>query len=292
MATRGAGWIRHARNASWTLPARYARGVPEQRIRRLEFAELPKTISGKIRRVDLHAREAGQGERTEPARAEKRVLGRGFPRPASRALTLTRVSEVEAVQPLGDAARLLSAFALDDEVDDDLQAAIGDGLDRDECRAGTDPRAGRYRRRKPHLVQPVVDPEAHALEVEDLTPHRHQQREGQESVSNRGAERACSGTLRIDVDPLVIIGRIRERVDLVLSDLAPLAVPQVFAREGCQLGNAGDSRGHSCSSVRDALGYVRSVRSCDLETVPDGVRDSESVARQDDHGNLALGSLL
>ena len=30
---------------------------PYQRVRRLEFAELPKTISGKIRRVELRARE-------------------------------------------------------------------------------------------------------------------------------------------------------------------------------------------------------------------------------------------
>ncbi len=34
--------------------------APYQRIRRLEFAELPKTISGKIRRVELRRREAGR----------------------------------------------------------------------------------------------------------------------------------------------------------------------------------------------------------------------------------------
>ncbi|OYV60413.1 MAG: AMP-dependent synthetase [Actinobacteria bacterium 21-73-9] len=33
--------------------------APYKRVRRLEFAELPKTISGKIRRVELRAREAG-----------------------------------------------------------------------------------------------------------------------------------------------------------------------------------------------------------------------------------------
>jgi acetyl-CoA synthetase len=31
-----------------------------KRIRRLEFGELPKTISGKIRRVELRAQETGQ----------------------------------------------------------------------------------------------------------------------------------------------------------------------------------------------------------------------------------------
>ena len=42
---------------------------PYLRVRRLEFAELPKTISGKIRRVELRAREdelAGSG-RSVPA---------------------------------------------------------------------------------------------------------------------------------------------------------------------------------------------------------------------------------
>jgi acyl-CoA synthetase (AMP-forming)/AMP-acid ligase II len=33
--------------------------APFQRIRRIEFMELPKTISGKIRRVELREREAG-----------------------------------------------------------------------------------------------------------------------------------------------------------------------------------------------------------------------------------------
>jgi acetyl-CoA synthetase len=46
---------------------RYAREhlAPYQRIRRLEFYELPKTISGKIRRVELRAREAGEEPRGE-----------------------------------------------------------------------------------------------------------------------------------------------------------------------------------------------------------------------------------
>jgi len=38
-----------------------ARLAPYQRIRRIEFRELPKTISGKIRRVELRRAEAGRG---------------------------------------------------------------------------------------------------------------------------------------------------------------------------------------------------------------------------------------
>ena len=43
--------------------------APYQRVRRLEFAELPKTISGKIRRVELGAREVELAEAPTPARA-------------------------------------------------------------------------------------------------------------------------------------------------------------------------------------------------------------------------------
>jgi len=44
--------------------------APFKRVRRLEFAELPKTISGKIRRVELRNLEAERrgGDRYDPAR--------------------------------------------------------------------------------------------------------------------------------------------------------------------------------------------------------------------------------
>ena len=42
-----------------------ARLAPYKRIKRIEFAELPKTISGKIRRVELRRREAGAEEFSE-----------------------------------------------------------------------------------------------------------------------------------------------------------------------------------------------------------------------------------
>src|SRR6185295_19155016 len=47
--------------------------APYKRIRRLEFAELPKTISGKIRRVELRGNEAAAveaGERVEHSYSE------------------------------------------------------------------------------------------------------------------------------------------------------------------------------------------------------------------------------
>jgi acetyl-CoA synthetase len=44
--------------------------APYKRVRRLEFAELPKTISGKIRRVELRRQEAERhAGATPPTRA-------------------------------------------------------------------------------------------------------------------------------------------------------------------------------------------------------------------------------
>jgi acetyl-CoA synthetase len=50
-----------------------------KRVRRLEFAELPKTISGKIRRVDLRARERAQREQPSNARADNEYWEEDFP---------------------------------------------------------------------------------------------------------------------------------------------------------------------------------------------------------------------
>jgi acetyl-CoA synthetase len=52
-----AGWPADRETALSIL--RHARETlaPYKRVRRLEFAELPKTVSGKIRRVDLRAQE-------------------------------------------------------------------------------------------------------------------------------------------------------------------------------------------------------------------------------------------
>ncbi|RBP14385.1 acetyl-CoA synthetase [Roseiarcus fermentans] len=46
---------------------------PYKRVRRIEFAELPKTASGKIRRVELRARETDLAEKGERAEREFRI---------------------------------------------------------------------------------------------------------------------------------------------------------------------------------------------------------------------------
>jgi acetyl-CoA synthetase len=51
------GWEPTAQTARAIFEFSRARLAPYNRIRRLEFADLPKTISGKIRRVELRANE-------------------------------------------------------------------------------------------------------------------------------------------------------------------------------------------------------------------------------------------
>jgi acetyl-CoA synthetase len=73
-----AGWAPDAGTAEDIM--RYARErlAPFQRIRRLEFADLPKTISGKIRRVELRAQENDRHEAaTEAGRAAAGHTGAG-----------------------------------------------------------------------------------------------------------------------------------------------------------------------------------------------------------------------
>jgi acetyl-CoA synthetase len=57
--TLAAGWEPDRATALAVFRHSRARLAPYLRVRRLEFAELPKTISGKIRRVELREREVG-----------------------------------------------------------------------------------------------------------------------------------------------------------------------------------------------------------------------------------------
>ena len=71
-----------ARDRAGLFRFRRERMSPYMRIRRLQFMELPKTISGKIRRVELrqHAASAGSAWRGIPRG--------GFPRSRRRVSTL------------------------------------------------------------------------------------------------------------------------------------------------------------------------------------------------------------
>jgi acetyl-CoA synthetase len=67
-----AGWAAGAATAEAIFAHSREQLAPYQRIRRLEFAELPKTISGKIRRVELRGAEKDKHSRAERPHGEHR----------------------------------------------------------------------------------------------------------------------------------------------------------------------------------------------------------------------------
>jgi acetyl-CoA synthetase len=75
----GSGYVPSADVARSIFEHSRANLAGYKRIRRLEFAELPKTISGKIRRVDLRTKEAEQRARIDLARAENEYWEEDFP---------------------------------------------------------------------------------------------------------------------------------------------------------------------------------------------------------------------
>ena len=88
-----------------------------------------------------------------------------------------------------------------------------------------DAAADRHRRREADLVHAVVDPHRVTRSRSGRTSYwkLDQQRERQEPVRDRRPERPLRCLLRVDVDPLVVAGRLREAVDPLLGDLQPLA---------------------------------------------------------------------
>ena len=94
--TLAAGWSPSAETALSILAYARQRLAPYKRMRRLEFSDLPKTISGKIRRVELRAQEtvrlgepgavpAGAGTGRGPGQAPRRAAPPGPGQPPDRA---------------------------------------------------------------------------------------------------------------------------------------------------------------------------------------------------------------
>ena len=129
---------------------------------------------------------------------------------------------------LGDAGRLVLALDLDREahrelvtgghLDDPVDLGGGPDLGSDLDRVG-----------EPHLVHAVVQLGARVGEREELAAEERDQRQGQVAVRDRAAERPLGGPLPVHVDPLVVVGRVRELVDAVLRDLDPLRGADLLA---------------------------------------------------------------
>jgi acetyl-CoA synthetase len=86
--TLAAGVVPSAEVAQSIMAFSRDRLAPYKRVRRIEFAELPKTISGKIRRVELRGQETARaGAGTAPARDPDGVGGPFRHTPSPRGIT-------------------------------------------------------------------------------------------------------------------------------------------------------------------------------------------------------------
>jgi hypothetical protein len=90
--------------------------------------------------------------------------------------------------------------------------------------ASTLPSAIRARMREPDPVEHVVERHPQAVDGEGVPHQRTQERQRQEPVGDGRAERPFGpDALRIDMDPLMVGGGVRKRVDAVLRDQEPVA---------------------------------------------------------------------
>src|SRR5688572_27548549 len=120
--------------------------------------------------------------------------------------------EVEAADRVGDAGGTIAALDLDGYTDDDLHPA-GDVGRLEHVRTTADARADLDRGRKPHLVRAVVDAHLRAYNADEVRQEEIHERQGQVTMRYRRAKRTARGARRVDVDPLMIVRHMGERVD-------------------------------------------------------------------------------
>src|SRR5262245_50670792 len=129
----------------------------------------------------------------------------------------------------GDAGRAVLAFDLDRDFVRHLHAgALGFGAD--QLLAGADAGADGHHVGEADFVRAVVDAAADAVDARDLGGEHRDQRERQIAVGDGAAGRQLAlGALDVDMDPLMVAGRVSEFVDAVLVDLDPFADAELFA---------------------------------------------------------------
>src|ERR1700754_2160694 len=104
-----------------------------------------------------------------------------------------------------------------------VDRGVVDLLGVHEVRSQPDEAPSRHRREEAHLVEPVVDPHLRIVDAVVVLAQCGNERQCQETVGNGCAIRTFEpGPLDIDMDPLMVTGRVGESIDAVLIDSNPL----------------------------------------------------------------------
>src|SRR5438105_6297158 len=105
---------------------------------------------------------------------------------------------------------------------------------------------------KAHLVEPVVHDQLEALHLDELEEDPGDERKREIAVGDGGAEgRLAPGSLAVDVDPLVIPGRVGELLDGLEGHRLPVARAELLADERLEPRDAVDHGlvGHAACNI-------------------------------------------
>src|SRR3984885_5391058 len=152
----------------------------------------------------------------------------GSPAPARSAFDEPR-------ERLSDADRLRRSLELERLRGRQLDPT-GDLVDRIDRQTHPDPSADREWRREPDLVVAVVQAVGKAVEADQLLKEARPKTKREQAVDDRAAERTRGRPLRVDMDPLAILGRLSELVDPRLIDGVPPGRPEHRSDKGAQVG--------------------------------------------------------
>src|ERR1019366_4572674 len=131
-------------------------------------------------------------------------------------------------QPLGDTAGLAGGLSLDMlTLDMDKESGIhklGRFLHRKQSDASAYLRTGANGRRKTNLIQAVVDAHRDSrADLDCLLEPVTQQRKGRKTMGNAAAEgRFAPGALRVEVNPLAVLGGVGKFLDAILREDEPV----------------------------------------------------------------------
>ena len=139
---------------------------------------------------------------------------------------------VKIIEEGGDACEGGLACVLD--LDGELNLRLchaAEVLDRMEVGNETDALTREDCLTKLHLVHAIVDHHLKVVDLDDLIPHVGEHRESEVTVGDGRLERTLhSGTLGVDMNPLVVEGGIGKLVNTFLGQLYPLAHAEVLAK--------------------------------------------------------------
>jgi len=125
-------------------------------------------------------------------------------------------------QPLGHTAGFGRGLTLDMDEEGGIHK-LGRFLRRKQSDAGANRRTGSNGRRKPNLIQAVVDSHRNArADLNCLFEKVAQQRKSQKTMGYGAAEgRFALGALRVQVNPLAVLGGVGKFLDTILRDDEP-----------------------------------------------------------------------